>query len=158
MLAVFLIVAAMAFFVPLPLTDKADPSDTSFVPVPEWYFLFYYELLKYVHGPLEPLATWVLPVSVVLIMLLWPFIDRNPSRHPIKRPVALIAGVLFLAVVFGLLGLSVKSLYAVSRLDPAIARGKALYGQLGCAGCHRIHGEGAAVGPDLSFVGSTRPE
>jgi ubiquinol-cytochrome c reductase cytochrome b subunit len=158
MLAVFLIVAAMAFFVPLPLTDKADPSDTSFVPVPEWYFLFYYELLKYVHGPLEPLATWVLPVSVVLIMLLWPFIDRNPSRHPIKRPVALSAGVLFLAVVFVLLGLSVKSLYAVSRLDPAVARGKALYGQLGCAGCHRIHGEGGAVGPDLSFVGSTRPE
>jgi ubiquinol-cytochrome c reductase cytochrome b subunit len=158
MLAVFLIVAAMAFFVPLPLTDKADPSDTSFVPVPEWYFLFYYELLKYVHGPLEPLATWVLPVSVVLIMLLWPFIDRNPSRHPIKRPVALSSGVLFLAVVFVLLGLSVKSLYAVSRLDPAVARGKALYGQLGCAGCHRIHGEGGAVGPDLSFVGSTRPE
>jgi ubiquinol-cytochrome c reductase cytochrome b subunit len=158
MLAVFLIVAAMAVFVPLPLTDKADPSDTSFVPVPEWYFLFYYELLKYVHGPLEPLATWVLPVSVVLIMLLWPFIDRNPSRHPVKRPVALSAGALFLAVVFVLLGLSVKSLYAVSRLDPAVARGKALYGQLGCAGCHRIHGEGAAVGPDLSFVGSTRPE
>ncbi len=126
--------------------------------MPEWYFLFYYELLKYVHGPLEPLATWVLPVSVVLIMLLWPFIDRNPSRHPIKRPVALSAGVLFLAVVFVLLGLSVKSLYAVSRLDPAVARGKALYGQLGCAGCHRIHGEGGAVGPDLSFVGSTRPE
>ncbi|ALA60344.1 cytochrome b N-terminal domain-containing protein [Nitrospira moscoviensis] len=158
MLGVFLIVAALAVAVPLPLTDKADPSDTSFVPVPEWYFLFYYELLKYVHGPLEPLATWVLPLLVVLIMLLWPFIDQNPSRHPVKRPIALSAGALFLLVVFSLLGVSISSLYAVPRVDPAVARGKALYAQFGCAGCHRIHGEGGAVAPDLSFVGDTRPD
>ena len=69
---------------PFPLTDKADPSDTSFVPVPEWYFLFYYELLKYVHGPFEPLATWILPMLVILILLVWPFIDRNPARNPIR--------------------------------------------------------------------------
>jgi ubiquinol-cytochrome c reductase cytochrome b subunit len=158
MLAVFVIVAALAIAVPFPLTDKADPSDTSFVPVPEWYFLFYYELLKYVHGPLEPLATWVLPLLVVLIMLLWPFIDQNPARHPVKRPLALSAGALFLLVVFSLLGISISNLYAVPRVDPAVARGKALYAQFGCAGCHRIHGEGGAVAPDLSFVGDTRPE
>ena len=158
MLGVFLIVATLALTVPFPLTDKADPSDTSFVPVPEWYFLFYYELLKYVHGPLEPLATWVLPMLVILIMLFWPFIDQNPARHPIKRPVALTAGALFLLVVFSLLGISITNLYAVPRVDPAIARGKALYAQFGCAGCHRIHGEGGAVAPDLSFVGETRPD
>ncbi len=158
MLGVFLIVATLALTVPFPLTDKADPSDTSFVPVPEWYFLFYYELLKYVHGPLEPLATWVLPMLVILIMLFWPFIDQNPARHPIKRPVALTAGALFLLVVFSLLGISIMNLYAVPRVDPAIARGKALYAQFGCAGCHRIHGEGGAVAPDLSFVGETRPD
>ncbi|MDF2460348.1 MAG: qcrB, partial [Nitrospira sp.] len=74
MVAVFLVLAALAWFVPFPLADKANPADTSFVPVPEWYFLFYYELLKYIHGPLEPLATWVLPVIVVLVMLFWPFL------------------------------------------------------------------------------------
>lgn len=158
MLGVFLIVAALAVTIPLPLTDKADPSDTSFVPVPEWYFLFYYELLKYVHGPLEPLATWILPALVVLILLFWPFIDQNPARHPVKRPLALAAGALFLLGVFSLLGISIKNLYAVPRVDPAIARGKALYAQFGCAGCHRIHGEGGAVAPDLSFVGDTRPD
>jgi ubiquinol-cytochrome c reductase cytochrome b subunit len=158
MLVVFAVVSALALLVPFPLTDKADPSDTSFVPVPEWYFLFYYELLKYVHGPLEPLATWILPMGVILIMLLWPFIDRNPARNPIRRPVALGAGVVFLVVVLSLLGLSVRNLYAVPRIDPAVARGKALYAGFGCAGCHRIHGAGGAVAPDLSFIGDTRPE
>jgi len=158
MLGVFLVVAAMAIFVPLPLTDKADPSDTSFVPVPEWYFLFYYELLKYVHGPLEPVATWILPMLVVLGMLFWPFIDRRKSRSPASRPVAMTLGALFLVVVFSLLGISVKNLYAVKRIDPAVAHGKAIAARFGCTGCHRIHGEGGAVGPDLSFVGDTRPE
>jgi ubiquinol-cytochrome c reductase cytochrome b subunit len=115
-------------------------------------------LLKYVHGPLEPLATWILPMVVILIMLLWPFIDRNPARNPIRRPVALGAGVVFLAVVLSLLGLSIKNLYAVPRVDPAVARGKTLYAGFGCAGCHRIHGAGGAVAPDLSFVGDARPE
>lgn len=155
---VFAIVATAALSVPLPLTDKADPSDTSFVPVPEWYFLFYYELLKYVHGPLEPLATWILPALIIMVMFFWPFIDRNPARNPIRRPVALGFGVVFLAVVLSLLGLSIKNLYAVPRVDPAVARGKQLYTEFGCAGCHRIHGEGGAVAPDLSFVGDTRPD
>ncbi len=158
MLAVFTVISSLALLVPFPLTDKADPSDTSFVPVPEWYFLFYYELLKYVHGPLEPLATWILPTGVILIMMLWPFIDRNPARNPIRRPVALGAGVVFLAVVLSLLGISVRNMYAVPRIDPAVARGKALYAESGCAGCHRIHGAGGAVAPDLSFVGDARPE
>ena len=134
MAALFLVLGTLASTIPLPLTDKANPSDTNFVPVPEWYFLFYYELLKYVHGPLEPLATWVLPLCVILIMLFWPFIDRNPIRNPIRRPVAIGSGLLFLLVVFGLLGISIKNLYAVPRTDPSVARGKAVYAQFGCAG------------------------
>lgn len=71
---------------------------------------------------------------------------------------ALGSGLVFLLVVLGLLGISMKNLYAVPRTDPAVARGKALYAEFGCAGCHRIHGEGAAVAPDLSTIGETRPD
>jgi ubiquinol-cytochrome c reductase cytochrome b subunit len=70
----------------------------------------------------------------------------------------LAAGAVFLVVVFSLLGISLKNLYAVPRVDPAIAKGRALYYQFGCVGCHRIHGEGGAIGPELSFVGDTRPD
>jgi ubiquinol-cytochrome c reductase cytochrome b subunit len=158
MLGLFVVLAVLAIVVPFPLTDKANPSDTSFVPVPEWYFLFYYELLKYVHGPLEPLATWVLSLLLIAILLFWPFIDRNPIRNPIRRPMAILSGGLFLLIVFSLLGISLRNLYAVPRVDPAVAHGKAVYAEFGCAGCHRIHGEGGPVAPDLSYVGDTRPD
>jgi ubiquinol-cytochrome c reductase cytochrome b subunit len=158
MLGIFLALATLALTVSFPLADKADPTDTSFVPVPEWYFLFYYELLKYVHGPLEPIATWMLPLMVILVMLFWPFIDRNPARRPSQRPLALGAGVVFLVVVFTLLGISLRDLYAVPRADPGVARGNAVYAQFACAACHRIHGEGGAVGPELSYVGNRRPD
>ena len=159
MLGVFGIIALLAIFVPFPLADKANPSDTSFVPVPEWYFLFYYELLKHVHGPLEPFATWVLPGMAVLVMLLWPFLDwQKTIRAPASRPVGMALAVLFLVTVFSLLGVSLKNLYGMKRVDPGIAHGQALVANLGCTGCHRIHGTGGAVGPDLSFVGDRRPD
>ena len=159
MLVVFLVLALLATFVPFPLADKANPSDTSFVPVPEWYFLFYYELLKYIHGPLEPLATWVLPALVIMAMLLWPFFDRQKHvRAPASRPVGMAIAVVFLITVFSLLGISLKNLYGMKRTDPAIAHGQTLYANLGCAGCHRIHGNGGAIGPDLSYVGDARPD
>ena len=159
MLGVFGIIALLAILVPFPLADKDNPSDTSFVPVPEWYFLFYYELLKHVHGPLEPFATWVLPGMAVLVMLLWPFLDwQKTIRAPASRPVGMALAVLFLVTVFSLLGVSLKNLYGMKRVDPGIAHGQALVANLGCTGCHRIHGTGGAVGPDLSFVGDRRPD
>jgi ubiquinol-cytochrome c reductase cytochrome b subunit len=158
MLGTFSAVAALAMAVPFPLADKADPSDTTFVPIPEWYFLFYYQLLKYVHGPLEPLATWILPSLFFLALLFWPFLDRSPVRRLASRPLALGAGALFLVTVFALLGISIHDLRALPRVDPAVAKGKAVFARFGCAGCHRIHGEGGAVGPDLSLVGDARPE
>ena len=157
MLCVFSVVAILAATVQFPLADKADPSDHSFVPVPEWYFLFYYQLLKYVHGPLEPLATWVLPAVLILILLLFPFIDRRPQRRLSRRRFVLGVGFVFLVGVFSLMGISIRDLRAVPKVDPSVARGKALVAKLGCKSCHRIHGDGAAVAPDLSFVGDRHP-
>ena len=74
------------------------------------------------------------------------------------RPIALPAGGVVLIIVFALLGVSLRDLYALPRTDPTIARGQALYAKFGCAGCHRIHGEGGSAAPDLSYVGDRRPE
>lgn len=158
MLGVFVIVALLAISVEFPLADRADPSDHSFVPVPEWYFLFHYQLLKYAPGALGPLATWLLPTLFFTGLLLLPFVDRNPERHPSSRPVMLSAGMGFLIIVFALLGMSLRDLYAVPKRDPSVVRGIALMEQYNCKTCHRIHGEGVNLAPDLSFVADRRPD
>ncbi len=157
MLGIFAVVVSLALFAPIQLTDKANPSDHSFMPVPEWYFLFYYQFLKYMEGPvLGSLATWVIPGIFVGLLLALPFLDRHQDREPASRPVVLGIGGAFLGGVFLLIGLSVHDLSKIERMDPAVVAGRALYEGLGCAGCHRVHGEGGAVGPDLSYVGETR--
>lgn len=142
MMGVFVTVAALAATVEFPLADKADPSDHSFVPVPEWYFLFYYQLLKYVKGPLAPLATWILPSLFFLGLFFLPFLDRNPHRTLSGRPISLVGGLVFLVMVFALLGFSLRDLYAVPKTDPAVVRGQELVAKHACKTCHRIHGDG----------------
>ena len=157
MLGVFAVVATLALTIAFPLTDKANPSDHSFIPVPEWYFLFYYQFLKYMEGPiLGPIATWVIPALFISLLLALPFLDPSKDRAPSSRRAVLGLGAFFLAGVFALVGLSLHDLQAMKRTDPAVASGHALYERFGCAGCHRIHGTGGAVGPDLSYVGDNR--
>ncbi len=157
MLGVFVVVVALALFVPFPLTDKANPSDHSFIPVPEWYFLFYYQFLKYMEGPfLGPIATWVIPGAFIALLLALPFLDPHHERAPASRPLVIGVGVAFLVGVFVLIGLSLRDLQAMKRTDPAVAAGRALFERLQCTSCHRIHGEGGAIGPDLSYVGDHR--
>jgi ubiquinol-cytochrome c reductase cytochrome b subunit len=158
MFGVFVAVALLAATVEFPLADKADPSDHSFVPVPEWYFLFLYQLLKYAPGPWGPLASWLFPAIIFAGLLLLPFLDRHPERHPASRKVVVGAGMAFLVLVFSLLGVSLRDLYAIPKRDPAIVRGMALVEKHQCKSCHRIHGEGANIAPDLSYVGDRRPE
>jgi ubiquinol-cytochrome c reductase cytochrome b subunit len=49
---------------------------------PEWYFLALYQLLKYI----PKTAGAVIPVLLVVLILILPFLDRNPDRSPrVKR-------------------------------------------------------------------------
>jgi menaquinol-cytochrome c reductase cytochrome b/c subunit len=110
MMLVFILVAVvLAIYFPVGLGDPADATDTSFIPLPEWYFLSLYELLKFFPGKLEFLATAVIPGGGLLLLLLLPFIDKGPERRPRKRPVAmaiLIITVLAIMVLtaIGLIG------------------------------------------------------
>ena len=50
---VFAVLFTLAVVVRAPLGRLADPTDTSYVPRPEWYFLFLFQTLKFFEGPLE---------------------------------------------------------------------------------------------------------
>jgi ubiquinol-cytochrome c reductase cytochrome b subunit len=89
MALVFAALLTFAVMIPAPLDAIADPSDATYIPRPEWYFLSLFELLKYFPGPLEPIATVVIPGLVVGSLLLLPFLDRGAQRQPLRRPLVL---------------------------------------------------------------------
>src|SRR6202163_404637 len=81
----FAILFVMAIAVRVPLERMADPTDTSYIPRPEWYFLFLFQTLKFFKGPLEVVGSTVLPGVAVLLLFLIPFIDRRPMVRLTKR-------------------------------------------------------------------------
>ena len=94
-LAILLAVVTLTiYFHGAPLGPPADPSN-EFPARPEWYFLFLFQLLKYVP------AFWgavIIPVFLVLWMFLQPFIGKSKVGHNFNVGFwwALIAGSVFL--------------------------------------------------------------
>lgn len=149
--ALFIILIALATFVGVANEPKADPSDSSYVPRPEWYFLFLFELLKYFPGALEWVGTTIIPGIAVLALLLLPFYDRSPFRHWKKRIFAISTMGL---IVLGMIVLTVMAAastpeqeetttLAVSLPEKIIAGGD-LY-SVQCVECHGAEGEGGEV-------------
>ncbi|MBI3158735.1 MAG: c-type cytochrome [Chloroflexi bacterium] len=133
-LIIFLALIALAYFVGVPLEERANPADSSYTPRPEWYFLFLFQLLKYFPGNLEVIGVVVVPTLGVLLLFALPFLDASRFRHFARRP--WVSGVTALTMV-GIVVLTVLALYetpppaATAAGDPTAA----LYAA-NCAGCH----------------------
>ncbi|MBI5630719.1 MAG: c-type cytochrome [Elusimicrobia bacterium] len=142
------------------LEDLANPTDATYNPRPEWYFLFLFQALKAFPGRLEPVAAVVLPGLGVGLLLLLPFLDRGPERHPLRRPfwTALGLGGLGGVALLTYAGYTSPMLNPIVESDPLASRGQRLYQSLNCAYCHQISGKGGDVGPALDAAGSDHPE
>ncbi|MDR3177050.1 MAG: cytochrome c [Desulfovibrio sp.] len=159
-LAVLAVLVALSFVWQAPLEEMADPGDVTYVPRPEWYFLFYFQLLKYFEGPLTVVGTCVLPALVFVLLLLLPFLDKGETVDVRKRPVA---AAVCLAVAFSVAGLTAVSILEDERhgyrmvLPPItgeqIAEGQDLFRRF-CQSCHGMDGKGGFFAPDLTQIGS----
>jgi ubiquinol-cytochrome c reductase cytochrome b subunit len=155
---VFSLLLTFAVMIPAPLDDIADPTDDSYVPRPEWYFMSLFQLLKYFPGPLEPIATVVIPGLVVGLLLLLPFLDRGPDRHPAKRPL-IMAG-------FTVVGLGIVSLTYLGLKDTPAHADPSHWSPLAIAGrefvqderCVKCHVQGGAANPMADTRMSRDPE
>jgi menaquinol-cytochrome c reductase cytochrome b/c subunit len=174
----------MAFFVVLSiiimsivlgaeLGPKADPTTTTYVPRPEWYFFFLFELLRVIKPPeLVPLATIGVPTICMILLFLLPFYDRNPERRPERRPIATAAGIFTVVAIAYLtfLGanagsptsIEMETPKAVSAQGAEVAQtfeeGKQVVAQSGCLGCHKIGENGNdGPGPPLTDIGERLP-
>src|SRR5664280_205203 len=99
---IMMALVCLSAFVRAPISGPADPLDNSYTPKPEWNFLFLYEALKAFKGSWEWMGTVVIPALLVLLLFAVPFIDRNEKRNPFRRPVAMLSGFMFVAVILAL--------------------------------------------------------
>jgi len=104
-LGIFVVLILLATFIGVAPEPKADPADTSYLPRPEWYFLFLFKFLALygqipVIGKIEWLATVLVPGVGVGLLTLLPLLDKSPYRHYSRRIFALTAmGTLILDIV-----------------------------------------------------------
>jgi menaquinol-cytochrome c reductase cytochrome b/c subunit len=160
-------------FNPVDLGAKANPDDTSFIPVPDWYFLFLYQILKYYPGSDVVVGTVLVPMIGSLLLIFAPWLDTTKTRHPYKRPLATGAMVLTTFITIWLTneaavqhtaevaqasGAPSAGLPKIPKKDPSQIHfvdtsmpGYKLF-QNTCATCHGPSGEGKN-GPPIYAIG-----
>jgi ubiquinol-cytochrome c reductase cytochrome b subunit len=118
------VVSVLALVKGAPLDAPADPTLPS-TPRPEWYFLFLFELRRYFSGDWEIVATFVIPLIVLVVLLLMPALDRRLSKR-------LGAAFRMLVVCGGMAGWGTLTYLAVARdwSDPAFLAARASERQL----------------------------
>ena len=160
-------IIVLAMVVKVEVGEPVNPATTDFIPRPEWYFYFAFELLKIFanQDALTPIimATFMVPNIMIILLVVWPFIDRGPERRIWKRPFAMALAVLVTAMLCYTTYLGAKtpagvaagSSLPVSGLDEAATKGAEIYVANGCASCHMIGSVGApGPGPDLTNQGA----
>ncbi|MBS1253845.1 MAG: cytochrome b [Anaerolineales bacterium] len=86
------VIVVLASLFPAGLEEQADPFQTPAHIKPEWYFLAVYQELKIVPRTIGVLT----PMLGILLLLVLPFIDRNPHKTWRRRPIAVGLGVIVL--------------------------------------------------------------
>src|ERR1700729_167268 len=91
---VMAVIITMSLVLGAELGSKANPTTTTYVPRPEWYFFFLFEVLRVIKPPsLVPLATIGVPTIGMILLFLLPFYDPGPERRPEHRPIATLTAL-----------------------------------------------------------------
>ena len=173
----FAVLYTLAVVARVPLERMADPTDTSYIPRPDWYFLFLFQLLKLFPGSLEMIGSIVLPTLAIMALFAAPFVDRSKMVQVRQRGFAM-GVVLLAAAAWGSLTyaavagtpksahseydatlvepwqhLTPKELIKPDAQAPEFAKLAArTYAKSGCTVCHVANGEGGKMGPPLNGI------
>ncbi len=145
------------------LGPKADPTTTTYVPRPEWYYFFLFELLRIIKpAVLTPVAAIGVPTIAILLLILLPFYDRNAERRPERRPIATTAGILTVFAI-GYLTYLGAAAGSPNEIDVDVPEqyeaGKLVAAQSGCLACHKIgHNGNDGPGPELTDIANKLPK
>jgi cytochrome b6-f complex subunit 4 len=92
------VIGVIGYLMPVGIGDPADPMDTPAHVKPEWYFLAIYQILKFIPKTIGAL----LPVVLILLITIMPFLDRKPDRSASiyrKRLISVVIGLIVLTVL-----------------------------------------------------------
>jgi ubiquinol-cytochrome c reductase cytochrome b subunit/menaquinol-cytochrome c reductase cytochrome b/c subunit len=170
---VMAVIITMSLVLGAELGSKANPTTTTYVPRPEWYFFFLFELLRIIRTPsFVPLATIGVPTLCMILLFLLPFYDRGPERRPERRPIATITGITVICAMAYLTysGANAGSPTAIEMATPAAVtqaggkvlaqyeEGKKVVAQSGCLACHKLGDNGnSGPGPELTHIADRIP-
>jgi ubiquinol-cytochrome c reductase cytochrome b subunit len=142
--AVLVALTALAWSGAPALEGPADPSDGTYIPRPEWYFLGLFQLLKYFPGKWEVVGAMVIPGLVALWLGVLPWLDRGPSRDPRQRRVivGVFTALLAAVVVLTALGWRDRPINAAVSNTWTLREigGRMLAERGGCRNCHSESG------------------
>ena len=170
---VMAVIIAMSLVLGAELGSKANPTTTTYVPRPEWYFFFLFEVLRIIRTPsLVPLATIGVPTICMILLFLLPFYDRGPERRPERRPIATITGISVICAMAYLTysGASAGPPTVIELATPTSVHqaggaslagfeaGRKVVAQSGCLACHKLGDNGnAGPGPPLTNIADRLP-
>jgi quinol-cytochrome oxidoreductase complex cytochrome b subunit len=108
-LAAFIFLLGVSIQVNAPLLQRANTAITPNPAKAPWYFVGLQELLERFPPVMAGVA---FPSFVIIFMLLTPYLDRNPSRRPQDRKVAIALFTIYLclAVSFVVIGVFFRGL------------------------------------------------
>ena len=170
---VMAVIIALSLLFGAGLGGKANPTTTTYVPRPDWYFFFLFELLRVIKPPsLTGLATIGIPTLAMVLLFLLPFYDRGPERRPEHRPIASVTALFVIGAMAFLTysGATTGSPFAVEIATPAAVKqaggttlaqfeqGRYVVGSSGCLACHKLGDNGNnGPGPVLTHIGARIP-
>ncbi|HUO72332.1 MAG TPA: c-type cytochrome [Solirubrobacteraceae bacterium] len=172
-LIVILVIIFLSLMFGAEIGPQVDPTTTTYVPRPDWYFFFLFEILRVMKNvpKFTPMATIGVPTVCMILLFLLPFYDRSPERRIERRPIALAAGLATILAIAYLTyeGADAGSPNSVDLKPPAnltaaqkatFNAGEVVVAQSGCLACHIIGSNGNnGPGPPLTHIGSKlRPQ
>jgi ubiquinol-cytochrome c reductase cytochrome b subunit len=154
-----LVLVLLSVFAHIPKEAIASARVEDYLPRPEWYYMWLFQLLTYFPGKWEAVGSLAIPFVLVTLLFALPLLDRSRRMGARNRPLPLAVGV---TAIIGIAYLTAMGFAGAKPYGKVIrvpdreltsieSRGLRLYVDRECSYCHQINGQGGIRrGPDLS--------
>ena len=167
-LTVIVIVVVAAIAGPKGPGALPEPALLGANPKPDWPFWWLFALLSLSPAGAETFIILVMPVVLICVLLLVPFLSNRGERAPSRRPVAVLSVIVIATVIVVLTYHGATEPWSpvmdawssdavpedlVRASTPLQLQGAIVLQNKQCRNCHALQSIGGRRGPDLSRVG-----